>query len=101
MFKNDKIATYLGFCLKSNKLLFGLDKLTQTKNKIHLVLYCTTISKNSYEKLINLCELRNWTMLNIENLSEKVYKQNCKVVGICNLELARAIKTESSTKRED
>ena len=36
--QNDKISTYLGFCIRSGKIVFGVDRAEALKKGVHLLI---------------------------------------------------------------
>ena len=89
----NKIKTYIGFSIRSGQVLYGLDNIMVYKKKIPLVVVSNTISDNSLDKIKNVCEKKNLVMLQLSDSLENITKRNnCKVLGILNEELAKAIK---------
>ena len=94
--KQNKLASYLGFSIKSGEVVFGFDNLLETRKKIKLVIYCHTINSKIEEKLYKLCEYKKWNLVKIENetLSNLINRDNCKVMGLINNNLAKAVMTQ-------
>ena len=44
---NGKIGTYLGFCIRSGKLVFGVDGAEKLKRDVYLLIADKTLSENS------------------------------------------------------
>ena len=79
----------MGFCIKSNSILFGSDNIIKTKKKLDMVLFCSTAS----EKHIYPIKNKGVKCVKLKNvlLSELVGRENVKVVGIKNFGLSKAI----------
>lgn len=94
---NSKLKTYLGFSIKSNQIVFGFDNLLETRKKVKLVLYDNTVNPKIEEKLKLLCDYKKWSLVKLENekLGELVSRDNCKVVGLIDKNLADAVLKES------
>ena len=89
----NKIKTYIGFSIRSGQVVYGLDNIMVCKKKIKLVVVSNSISENSLDKVKNVCEKKNLDMLLLSDSLENITKRNnCKVLGILNDELAKAIK---------
>ena len=90
---NDKVASLIGFAVKANKLIYGVDELIEGKRKRYLIIYCHTLSDRS-KAAVKEVALRDKVPL-IETkgkkLEEIVYKNNCKVIGVSNKQMADAI----------
>lgn len=49
----NKIITYVGFAIKSNSIIKGVDDILKTRKKIGLVIYSSELNQNSESKLKN------------------------------------------------
>ena len=88
-----KIKSYLGFAIRSNQVIYGLDNILVCKKKIHLILVSNSISDNSLEKVKALSIKKNYDYILLPvSLEELTKRQNLKVLAITNFELAKAIK---------
>ena len=85
MLTNSKLKSYLGFSIKSNKIIFGIDNLESTKKNVRLVICCNTLADNSFKKLCNLCYRR-----------ELIQRENCRILGILDSNLANAIEKQEN-----
>lgn len=91
--KENKLSTYIGFAIKSGKVIFGYDNLFKAKKKPVLVVICPTLSEKMKEKVNLFCCDQKIASLTLENLilSDIIKRDNCKVIGICDENLANAI----------
>ena len=91
--QNSKIQSYLGFAKKSNDIIYGIDNLKEYNKKMPLVIYSDEISERSLKVLNNLVEEKKWKMIKLKNLKldDLLFTQNCKVIGIKNENLSKAI----------
>jgi len=89
----DKLKAYLGFAIKSGKILFGYDKLFESKKIPSLVLICSTLNEKNTNKIKLFCEERNIKCIKLNNiiLGELLSRDNCKVIGICDLNFTKVI----------
>ena len=89
---NNKLETYLGFAVKSNKVVFGFDNLCETRKKVKLVVCSPSVNDKVKQKLILLCKHKKWQMVETLDLLENlIHRDNCKVVGIIDENLSSAI----------
>lgn len=88
----EKIISYLGFAIKANKIVYGIDNLVTCKKKLFLILLCPTCSEkskniaNRIAQKLN-CDIKTTT----QNLSKLLHKDNCKTIAICDYNLSQAI----------
>lgn len=88
----DKISTFIGFAIKSNKIVKGLDDLEKTKKRVQLVLYTTDLNENSKQKLDKLTSIKKLQTKEIDpKLLTDINIVGVKVLGITDVNLASAI----------
>lgn len=87
----EKIKSYLGLAKKAGYLIVGSEKLDGYQKKLYLTLVDKNAGKTSKKIYQSLVE-RGVCGAEIENLSELVCIENCKLVGIKNLGLSEQIK---------
>ena len=90
---NDKVATLIGFAVKANKLIYGLDELEEGTRKRYLIVYCSTLSDRAKAAVKRVAKRDNVPIIETLNrrLEDIVYKRNCKVIGIANKQMSEAI----------
>ncbi len=88
----DKISTFIGFAIKSNKIVKGLDDLEKTKKRVQLVLYTTDLNENSKQKLDKLTSIKKLQTKEIDpKLLTDINIIGVKVLGVTDVNLASAI----------
>lgn len=94
--KESKLATYIGFAIKSGKVIFGYDNLFKSKKNPFVVIFCKTLSEKMKNKLDLFANSRKIKLFTLENfiLSDIIKRDNCKVLAICDENLANAISAE-------
>ncbi len=94
--KIEKIKTYLGFAIKSGEIVFGYDKLIVCKKQPGIVIVCSTQNEKVTEKVHRYCINNGVEYIKLQNmiLGDLIGRENCKVVGVLNRNLATAIKNE-------
>ncbi len=85
-----KIVSYVGFAIKSNKVIWGVDKIIESKKRPVLVLKSLDLGRSSNNKLDNHLSKLNINTIEI-NMEEVVPNKNCKAIGILDNNLANAI----------
>ena len=88
-----KIATYLGFCIRSGKIVYGVDDAEKQKRGIQLILVDGALSENSLKQMKKVKEKFGCPMLATEEnlLGELLHKPAVKAVSIKDKNLASAI----------
>ena len=97
--QNDKISTYLGFCIRSGKIVFGVDRAEALKKGVHLLIANSTLSENSMKVLVKLKEKFSCPLLVTEgvSLSELLHRPAVKAAAVKDKNLASAILTASAS----
>ena len=97
--QNDKISTYLGFCIRSGKIVFGVDRAEALKKGVHLLIADSTLSENSMKVLVKLKEKFSCPLLVTEgvSLSELLHRPAVKAAAVKEKNLASAILTASAS----
>ena len=94
MSRNEKIATYLGFSIKSRKIVYGYEGVLNAKKKLFLVLCDRDLSENSLKKVTKYAELKSIALRMASGLPDYFGGKVVKCVGIAEEHLASAIETE-------
>ena len=88
----NKIISYIGFALKSNKLIAGQTPLKRTKEKLHLILVCSTGSENLINLAKNLAVKHSCEFIVTKPELETLTNiKNIKIIGITDENLSKAI----------
>ncbi len=94
MSRNDKINAYIGFSIKSGKIVYGYENILLGKKKIYLVLCDQALSQNSLKKVERFVADKNIKSYLIEDLPSYFGGRMIKCVGIGEEHLASAIENE-------
>ncbi len=91
--QNNKIKTYIGFAIKSRKLRTGVNVIKSLNKGVYLLLLCKSASENTVSEAKSLAKKFGCKILvTAEDLLEDVvYKVNCKLAGVTEPNLAKAI----------
>ena len=91
--EKNKIETYLGFCIRAGKIVFGVDRLEKQKKGVHLILVDGGVGKNSLKPTLKAKEKFGCPMLmtDVGVLGETLHRPAVKVAAITDENLASAI----------
>ena len=92
--RNDKINAYIGFSIKSGKIVYGYESVILNKKRTYLVLCDKTLSENSLKKVERFVTEKGIKKCLISSLSEYFGGRQIKCVGIGEEHLASAIWNE-------
>lgn len=86
--------TYLGFCIRSGKIVYGVDNIAETRKRVYLIIADCSMSENSFKTLVKEKERLGCPLLKTteQGLLEKlVHRPSVKGVAIKDNHLASAI----------
>lgn len=81
----------IGLARKAGYVIVGQENLIGYDKKLYLILLDKTAGNSLLREVNFLSKKKNLEVVSIENLSEKIKIENCKVVGIKNKNFAEAI----------
>jgi ribosomal protein L7Ae-like RNA K-turn-binding protein len=90
---NSKAVTFIGFSVRARKIVCGVNALSYTREKIKLVILCSVTGEGTYKEGIKLSKKFNCPLIICNNikLEDIVKKDNCKLAGIFDNNLAKAV----------
>ena len=90
---NGKIISYLGFCIRSGKICYGVDDIEQHKKRVYLLIMDDGLGESSKKSLIRSQQRFQCPLLVAEAgaLGELLHKPAVKAVAIKDNHLASAI----------
>ena len=93
--EKSKIETYLGFCIRSGKIIFGTEMIERKKKGVHMLVVDGNIGKNSLKIMLQAKETLgcNLYVTSEGTLGEWVHRPAVKAVAIMDKNLASAIET--------
>lgn len=88
-----KAETYIGFSIKSGKIVWGVDNVIGCRVAPKLIIISNTLGENSENKLLSYARTKGIKVLKLINgrLEDVVRKRNCKVIGLTDVHLAQAV----------
>lgn len=91
----EQIKAYLGFAIRSGKVIFGSDKLFITTKMPSIVLISSDQNDKVTNKVIRFCQINDIKLFKLDmELSSIIGRDNCKVISVLDESLASAIAKE-------
>lgn len=87
----DKIKTLTGFAIKAGKVIFGADNIYLSGKRKYVILVCRTASERTVSRLINNCSSVPILKCKYTDLSEIVFRENCKVLAVTDRQMSQAM----------
>ncbi len=84
---------YIGFAVRSRRVVFGAEALLIARKPVFAVLYDSALGKDGRKKLARFAELCDAQQFEMPSgyLAELLKRDGVKVIGICDPNLAQAI----------
>lgn len=89
----NKLFTYVGFAIKSGKVKYGVDNIISAKRAPAVILISNDLSDNSLKQLDRYITAHASERFTVD-LKAILPERNCKALGITDIHLADAIKSE-------
>jgi len=99
MSKNDKLAAYIGFSIKSGNVIYGYEGILTTKKRVRLVICDPTLSENSRKKLDSYLASHSLEAYELEDLPSYFGGKQVKCIGLSEEHLASAAESELKKDR--
>ncbi len=88
----NKVVSYIGFAIKSKKLLTGQSHLKHTKANLHFILVCNEATENLKNLAKNLAAKHNCQyIITKQPLEELTHLKDIKIVALTDENLSIAI----------
>lgn len=94
-----KISTYLGFCIRAGKIVFGINRI-ESQKRAYLLIADGELGKNSFKVMVKEQGRLNCPLIVTEKglLGELTHRPTVKAVAILDENLAVAIVKEAQQK---
>lgn len=91
--ERSKVESYLGFCLRAGKVVFGVDGIEKQKKGVFLLIVDKSVGESSFKKMQKAREKLSCPLIlaEEEKLGAMLYKPAVKAVAIKDKNLAEAI----------
>lgn len=86
-----KIATYIGFAIKANKVKWGIDNITEKRARAKIILIDSSLSERSKRNIVSYALSKMIKLIELKNLAELTNRKEAKAIGIYEKNLAEAI----------
>ena len=98
--EKNKIETYLGFCVRAGKIIFGVEMIERQKKGVKLLMADGAIGKNSFKPTVQAHEKFGCPLLiTAENeLGSLLHRPAVKAIAITDENLAAAIVAEAKNQ---
>ena len=98
--EKNKIETYLGFCIRAGKIIFGVEMIERQKKGVKLLMADGAIGKNSFKSTVQAHEKFGCPLLiTAENeLGALLHRPAVKAIAITDENLAAAIVAEAKNQ---
>lgn len=85
------IGSYLGFAVKSGKIIYGLDNIYKSKRRKYALVLCPSASENLARNAAEYAEKHGLPLLRTDRpLEEIIFKRNCKLIALLDANMAKA-----------
>ncbi len=89
---NDKIETFIGFCVKSRNITYGGDAVSRLGGGVYALLMCSTAGKSTLKTALRCREKFGCPLIVCyTGLSGAVNKPGCKFAALRDKNLAKAV----------
>ncbi|MBQ7913229.1 MAG: hypothetical protein IJ308_05785 [Clostridia bacterium] len=98
----NKIETYLGFCIRARKIIFGVEMIERQKKGVKLLMADGAIGKNSFKPAVQAHEKFGCPLIMTDGglLGELLHRPAVKAIAITDENLAAAIVAEAKNQSE-
>ena len=88
----DKISTFLGFCIRARKIVFGAGSVEVQRGGVYLVVVCSTAAPNTFKAAVKFSGRFKCSLMICRcGLEEAVHRPGCKIAAVKDKNLADAI----------
>ncbi|MBQ8405736.1 MAG: hypothetical protein IJX09_03695 [Clostridia bacterium] len=100
--ETNKIQTYLGFCIRARKIIFGVEMIERQKKGVKLLMADGAIGKNSLKPTVQAHEKFGCPLIMTDGgmLGELLHRPAVKAIAITDESLAAAIVAEAKKQSE-
>ncbi len=86
------IGSYLGFAVRSGKIIYGIDNIKKSRKRKYALVLCPTASDNLSEYAAEYSEKYGVPLVKSDRpLEDVIYKRNCKLVALLDANMAKAV----------
>ena len=96
--QTSKIKSYIGFAVRAGDVVFGLDNIISSRNRVRVIIVDSELGTASRRKLSNYLSHNAIDVIELGDISlgrDILRRDNTKVIGVLNESLASAIIREA------
>lgn len=87
-----KIVSYVGFAIRMNKAIFGLESIRRAKGTVPVIIYDGGLGGDALKRIKSIEERLGSKLIKLNSpLSETFKRENLKLIGVIDKSLANAI----------
>lgn len=87
-----KIVSYVGFAIRMNKAIFGLESIRRAKGTVPVIVYDGGLGGDALKRIKSIEERLGSKLIKLSNpLAETFKRENLKLIGVIDKSLANAI----------
>lgn len=89
----DKIETLIGFAIRANKIIYGIDNIEILRKKRYLIVVCNSLSERTLKRVMSAAQERKIPVIRVKHklLEDVVHKTQCKVIAVKDNQMSTAI----------
>ena len=98
--ERSKLQSYLGFCIRARKIVFGVDNIETERRGVYLLISDETLGESSFKTMLNARQKFACPLLIAEKevLGEVLHRPAVKAVAIKDKHLAEAVKNAAESE---
>ncbi|MBQ9145430.1 MAG: ribosomal L7Ae/L30e/S12e/Gadd45 family protein [Clostridia bacterium] len=102
MLPSERLHSYIGFSVRSRKIIMGADSLLRYRKKVFAVLMSDSINRTACGEVSRYCEKNGIPLVRCDDelLSACLHVENCKCIALLDSNLAGAALKELSVLNE-
>lgn len=87
-----KIVSYVGFAIRMNKAIFGLESIRRAKGTVPVIVYDGGLGGDALKRIKSIEERLGSKLIKLSSpLAETFRRENLKLIGVIDKSLANAI----------
>lgn len=89
----DKIESLIGFAVRANKIIYGMDNIETLHRKRFLIMVCATLAERTLKRVQMSAKERKLPIVRVKHklLEELVHKTQCKVIALTDNQMSQAV----------
>ncbi len=93
-----KLQSYIGFSLRSRKIVLGVNAVEGNRKPVYALLMCKSAAKNTVKAAHNIAARLGVRLYEVDDLAALVNKENCKLCALTDKSLGAAVAAQLETE---